>query len=253
MSAPTTTRAPTAPSSAYRDATRPAARPAPRLRSAGQRGLDFITFPVRALTLFHHDAMGLSCLATERFDEVARECRGYTLDIGCGYHNRFISHHLREYGKGIDLFKYEGLTDEHVVESLAEFPFADGTFDTVTFIANINHCPRPQRDQEIAEAFRVLTPGGTIVVTMGSVLAEMLVHKVVWVYDKILGTKVDMDSERGMEEDEEYHITREEIEERLTKAGFVHLRRRMFWTQWGMNALYVGEKPRGVGVGVEVK
>jgi SAM-dependent methyltransferase len=212
-------------------------------RSATQRAVDFLTFPLRALTLFHDDKWGLSSLASERFDYVAREAAGYCLDIGCGRHNRFVNDYLDGNGRGIDLFPYEGLTAENLVEDLTHFPFADASFDAVTFIANLNHCPRSKRDIELREAFRVLNPGGKIIVTMGNPLAEILVHKVVWLYDRFFGANVDMDTERGMDEEEEYFLRDSEIRSRLNRAGFVHCRKKYFATQWGLNHLFVAERP----------
>jgi SAM-dependent methyltransferase len=212
-------------------------------RSSLQLAKDFVTFPVRAMTLFHEDRVGLSCLATERFDYVQREVRGTCLDIGCGYHNRFINQFLDGNGTGIDVFPYEGLVPEQIVEDMTHLPFEDGSYDTVTFIANINHVPEPARDAELAEAFRVLRPSGRIVVTMGNPIAEVLVHKVVWLSDKLLGTKNDMDTERGMEEDEEYFLTDREIRGRLTNAGFRDIKKKYFKTQWGLNHLFVATKP----------
>jgi SAM-dependent methyltransferase len=214
-------------------------------RTNVQRFIDFVTFPVRAVTLFHRDRFGLSSLASERFDYAAAEVKGRCLDIGCGHHNRFIREYCENQGSGIDIFPYEGLTAENLVETLDHFPFNEATFGTVTFIANLNHCPREKRDLELREAYRVLEPGGRIVVTMGNPLAELAVHKVVWIYDKLFGTNVDMDTERGMEEGEEYYLTDTEIRERLTRAGFVNIRKRYFGTQWGLNHLFVGLKEDG--------
>ena len=233
------------------NATRPQSAPAadgPVQRSLGQKALDFIFFPVRAVTLFHESGFGLTSLADERFDFAASEARGWTLDIGCGRHNRFIKHFLRGRGKGIDLFEYEGLTADNLVPDLTTLPFPDASFDTVTFIANLNHCPEPDRDKELAEAYRVLRPGGRIIITMGNPLAELAVHKVVWLYDTLLGAKVDMDTERGMHEDEAYYLTSREIVGRLACAGFTSVRRRYFWTQWFLNHMFIGAKPPGAAV-----
>lgn len=192
--------------------------------------------------LFHEDKFGLSSLATERFDYVANEVKGYCLDIGCGRNNRFVKEFLHGNGRGIDVFPYEGLTEQEVIEDITSFPFPESTFDTVTFIANINHVPKQDRDIELREAFRVLKPKGNIVVTMGSALAEVLVHKLVWIYDKLFKTNYDMDSERGMGEDEEYYLTDHEIAERLMRAGFRRAQRKCFITQWGLNHLIVAWK-----------
>ncbi len=217
----------------------------PLQRSSAQKLLDFLTFPLRALTLFHKSSFGLTSLADERFDFVASESQGYTLDIGCGRENRFISHFLRNRGRGIDLFPYDGLTPDNLVPDLTKLPFPDSSFDTVTFIANINHCPEPDRDKELAEAFRILRPRGRIIITMGHPLAEIAVHKVVWLYDKLLGTKVDMDTERGMHADEAYYLTDREILSRLSRAGFAPARKRYFWTQWFLNHMFIALKPSG--------
>jgi SAM-dependent methyltransferase len=213
-------------------------------RGFARKLLDGATFPLRAVTLFHEDRFGLSSLASERFDYVAREVQGYCLDIGCGRHNRFITDYLGGNGRGVDVFPYEGLTKEHLVEDLTRLPFDPETFDSVTFIANLNHCPRSQRDRELAEAYRVLKPGGNLIVTMGNPLAEILVHQVVWLYDKLLGTKCDMDTERGMAEEEEYYLTDAEIRQRVERAGFQDVRKKYFLTQWGLNHLFVAWKRR---------
>lgn len=214
----------------------------PMRRTTVQKTADFVTFPVRALTLFERDKLGFSSLASERFDYAAREVSGHCLDVGCGRHNRFVTEYLNGNGRGIDLFPYQGLTQEHLVEDLSHFPFEDESFDSVTFIANLNHCPRSKRDAELAEAYRVLKPGGNIVITMGNPIAEVLVHLVVRLYDKLLGTSFDMDNERGMDEEEEYFLMDSEIRSRLRRAGFKKVTKKYFWTQWGLNHLLVAWK-----------
>lgn len=211
-------------------------------RSTYRRILDTLSFPLRAFVLFHEDRWGLSSLASERFDYVAQEVSGHCLDVGCGRYNRFVNEYLDGNGKGIDIYPYEGLTEENIVRDLSVFPCEDSTFDTVTFIANINHIPKPMRDIELAEAYRVLRQGGNIIVTMGNPLAEVIVHKVVWLYDRVLKSNVDMDSERGMDEEEEYFLTDGEIMERLNRAGFTGIKKKYFFTQWGLNHLFLGWK-----------
>ena len=212
------------------------------LRTSSQKLKDFLTFPLRAFTLFHEDRWGLSSLASERFDYVASAVTGRALDIGCGYGNRFVTDYLGGNGIGIDVFPYAGLTPEQIIEDLTHLPFPDASFDSVTFIANLNHAPEPQRDPELAESFRVLRAGGNIIVTMGLPIIEIIIHQVVWLYDRFLKTNVDMDSERGMEEGESYFLTDADIRARLTRAGFKRIVRKPFWTQWGMNGMYIGWK-----------
>ena len=211
-------------------------------RSVARKFVDFWTFPLRALTLFYEDKWGLSSLASERFDYAAREVTGKCLDVGCG-NNRFVREYLGGRGQGIDVVPYQGLASENVVPNLTRFPYEDGAFDSVTFIANLNHVPEPQRDAELTEAHRVLRSRGNIVVTMGNPVAEILVHKLVSLYDRVLKTHYDHDSERGMHEDEAYYLSDTEIRTRLARAGFREIRKKWFWTQWGLNHLLVGWKP----------
>jgi len=173
---------------------------------------------------------------------VAEEVKGYCLDVGCGSHNLFISRHLNGNGKGIDIFPYEGLSEENIVADMKHFPFGNAYFESITFIANINHVPRSQRDSEIAEAWRCLKVGGNIIVTMGNPIAEILMHKVVWGYDRLFGTHYDVDTERGMHEEEDYFLTDSEIIDRLKRAGFEDVEKKYFWTQWGLNHLLVAWK-----------
>ena len=168
-------------------------------RTVSQRIYDFLSFPLRALTLFENDKCGLSSLVSERFDYVSREVTGYCLDVGCGRYNKFITENLNGNGKGIDVYPYEGLSEENIVEDISHFPFESCSFDSVVFIANLNHVPKSLRDIELSEAYRCLKTGGNIIVTMGNPLAEILVHKVIALYDRIFGTNYDVDSERGMD------------------------------------------------------
>lgn len=211
-------------------------------RSVYKQTIDFLTFPVRAFTLFENDKWGFSSLASERFDYVSKEVIGYCLDVGCGRNNRFIKEYRNSNGIGIDVYLYQGLTTENIIQDISHFPFNNNTFNTVTFIANLNHVPKSLRDIELSESYRCLKSNGNIIVTMGAPLVEILVHKVVAIYDKIFKTKIDMDSERGMHEEEEYYLTDAEIIERLQRAGFVNIKKKYFWTQWDLNHLFVGWK-----------
>ena len=211
-------------------------------RTSTQMVIDTISFPFRALALIETDRWGLSSLASERYDYVSREVIGFCLDVGCGKRNRFVQEYLDGNGRGIDIYPYEGLTEENLVDDLSTFPFEDVTFNSVTFIANLSHIPESQRDQELGEAYRVLKPNGNIIATMGNPLAEILTHKVVWFYDTVFKTSFDMDNQRGMSEEEAYYLLDNEILERLRRAGFKRISKKHFWTQWGLNHLFVGWK-----------
>lgn len=211
-------------------------------RSTLQKILDFLSFPLRAVTLFEIDRWGLTSLQSERFDYVAGEVKGYCLDIGCGRYNRFIREYLDGNGVGIDVFPYEGLTGENIVQDLTHLPFGDETFESVTLIANIGHIPGPLVHPELVEAHRVLKRGGTVIVQVGNPLAEFFIHRIVRYHDRIFGTRYDVDSLRGMNEEENILITRKEVLSHLKDAGFRDFREKSFLTQWGLNGLIVGYK-----------
>lgn len=207
-----------------------------------QKIKDFLTLPLRSLFLFEGSKWGLTSTQSERFDYAAREVMGYCLDVGCGKYNLFVRDYLDGHGKGIDVFRYEGLLEENIVADISHFPFPDESFGSVTFIANLNHVPRSLRDQELSEAYRCLKPDGNIIITMPCAFAGILIHKIVHAYDSLFGTSYDVDTVRGMCEEEEYYLTDKEIRERLDKVGFKCVVKKQFLTQWRMNHLFVGWK-----------
>lgn len=211
-------------------------------RSKIQKFKDFVTLPLRAVTLFELNKWGLTSTQAERFEYAAKEVLGSCLDVGCGKYNLFINKYLNGNGKGIDVFRYEGLTSENIVSDPKRFLFPDHAFNSVTFIASLNHVPRELRDNELAEAHRCLRPGGNIIVTMPCAFAGILIHKIVAVYDSVFGTNYDVDSVRGMHDDEDYYLPDREIVERLRRAGFKNIAKKYFWTQWGMNHAFIGWK-----------
>lgn len=212
------------------------------LRTSNQKILDFITFPLRAVALFYDDRFGLTSLRSERFDYVAREVKGKCLDIGCGRDNLFINKFLKNKGVGIDIYPYEGLKKSNLVRNFTNLKYRKSSFSTVTFIANLNHCPEKLRDKELSEAYRVLKNKGRIVVTMGNPIAEQLVHKLVHFYDKYFKTNVDVDGERKMKHGEAYYLDDNEIVSRLLKAGFRDIKKKYFVTQWFLNHMFVARK-----------
>lgn len=212
------------------------------MRKNSQKLIDFISFPFRAITLFEKNRFGLSSLQTERYDYVAKEVNGNCLDVGCGRNNRFIKEFVNNNGIGIDVFKYEGLKNKNIMKDMTILPFKSETFKTVTLIANINHIPRSIRDKELKEIYRVITKNGKVIVTMGNPIIEILVHKLVWIYDKFFKTNVDVDSERGMKKDEEYFLRDNQIIKLLLKSKFKNIRKKYFTTQWGLNHLFIGYK-----------
>ncbi|MGE5141315.1 MAG: class I SAM-dependent methyltransferase [Rudaea sp.] len=91
------------------------------------------------------------------------------LDIGCGAGN--MIHHLSRYGrvKGIEVdarpvrMAQQRGYDVRQADATQRIPFADGSFDLVTALDVIEHVDQDHRILE--EAYRVLRPGGCVLVT----------------------------------------------------------------------------------------
>lgn len=164
----------------------------------------------------------------ERYDHVRRQCQGRLLDVGCG-NNQLV----KEYGNdsaGVDVFDFGG--DAVIVEDTSHLPFEDGVFDTVTFIASINHIPN--RSDVIREAGRLLSDNGRIVATMLSPFVGTVRHKLAW-WDEDQG-------ERGLREGEVYGLSHRSIVDIFAREGFrlVVRKRIVCW----LNNLYVFEKAK---------
>jgi SAM-dependent methyltransferase len=199
---------------------------------------DNVGFPVRALFMGSKGAFGFTALRDERMSRVAQFCQGRVLDIGCGPGDSFIRDFIgRERGVGVDVFPYEGV--DNVIEDAAHLPFSDASFDTVTLIAVGGHIPRRSRAREFSEFARVLRPRGRLVMTEGEPVTQYLHHKWQGFYLGLLG-KVDMDNERGMDEEEEYCMPKRELLGYLNTPPLKHILTHPF--QWHLNFVYVAEK-----------
>ena len=199
-------------------------RPKPLWRAAW----DLLGAPLRMVLLpdATSERLGLTSLRAERFAAVLGEMRGRCLDIGAG--DNVL---LRLYGGadnvGVDVVDWGG--DCVLVPSADKLPFAEASFDTVTFVACLNHIP--ERAAALAEAKRVLRPGGRVVLTMiGRALGE--VGHLLWWYSE--------DKHREEAEGEVGGIDDAEMVRLLQAAGFDRVRASGFF--YGLNRLYVGER-----------
>lgn len=151
------------------------------------------------------DALG-KFLVKWRVRTVLPYVKGRLLDIGCGTNEL-----VRVYGNGVGVDVYPWGTVDIVVENSAHLPFDDGSFDTVTIIAALNHIPN--RQEVLREAHRVLRRDGRIIVTMIPPHLSKLWHffRRPWDADQ---------KERGMVHGEVFGFTGEEVRGLLKEAGF---------------------------------
>ncbi|PTL36678.1 hypothetical protein CLG94_03080 [Candidatus Methylomirabilis limnetica] len=208
------------------------------VRGLPQRILDALFFPIRALFVPEERSFGLTSLRDERFEIVAMHAKGKVLDIGCGKDNLFIKNWCdHPESVGIDVYAYGGV--ERVHQDMTHLPYADNTFDTVTLIAVGGHIPENVRVKEFVEIARVLKPGGNLLMTEGEPVTQTVGH--LWRHFSyaVIGKK-DMDSERGMEEDEQYCMPFNEIMGYLNAPPLKFTKQVKF--MWGLNNLYVAQK-----------
>jgi SAM-dependent methyltransferase len=174
---------------------------------------------------------GLTTNEDIRIGMVGREIAGRVADIGCGF-NRLVRKYREAGGDGIgiDVYPWDGV--DLVVEDSSRLPFEEGSFDTVTFVACLNHIPN--RESVLREAHRILKPDGRLVFTNLPPLLSLLWHKwAFWDHDR---------HERGMAQGEVWGFRREELEAMMKGAGFRVARRVRF--SWGINQLYVCDRAR---------
>ncbi len=186
---------------------------------------DFIGIPFRLVLLPDkwNKKLGFTSLEDERIYTVLPEIKGKLLDIGCG-NNRLV----REYGNGIgiDVYKWN---DDVILYDGENLPFEDESFDTITFLASLNHIPK--REKLVKEARRVLKPNGKVVLTMINPFLGYIGHKIWWYGE---------DRERGMEEGEKGGLSNKYIRNLFEKENFKLEKHKRF--VYFLNNLFVYKK-----------
>jgi SAM-dependent methyltransferase len=195
-------------------------------KSLWQHIYDFLGSPLRMILLPDKVSrkLGLTSLQDERIRAVIHLVNGKLLDIGAG-DNLLLN--IYGDGTGVDVFDFGG--GATIVEDTRQLPFEDESFETVTFLACLNHIP--YRQEVLTEAFRLLKPGGKVIATMISPLLGTIGHKIWWYSEE---------KHRGMADGEEMGISREEMFRLLENAGFTNIREQSFL--YNMNHLYHGTK-----------
>lgn len=211
-----------------------------RPKPAHQVVYDFLASPLRMAVLPDSvsERLHLTSLRAERFAAVLPQLRGRVLDIGAGDNTLVKLYRTHADGLGQLLERAEqsvGVDVEdwgggcQLIEDAARLPFPDETFDTVTFIACINHITN--RDAAIREASRVLRPGGRVVVTMINRFLGTIGHAIWWYSE---------DKHRHVDEEELMGMDRAEVLSMLTENGFSSVLEDGF--VYGLNRLYVAQK-----------
>jgi len=185
-----------------------------------QLAYDFFTAPIRMVLFPDHIAerFHITSLRAERLAVVLPELRGRCLDIGAGDNTLVrlytqmseklgIARGLAVGSVGVDIVDWGGGCQ--IIKSSEQLPFPDASFDTVSFIACLNHIP--ERAAALVEARRVLRPGGRIVITMIGRFTGKLGHAIWWYSE---------DKHREVDEHEEMGLNQREVLALLAQAGF---------------------------------
>jgi SAM-dependent methyltransferase len=173
---------------------------------------------------FRHPAdWFVESLARRRYDEVRRHVRGRLLDIGCG-ENRLVRAHGN--GVGVDVAQWGDV--DLVVKDAAHLPIEAASFDTITFIACLNHIPN--REEVLEEARRVIRPDGRLIATMITPRISEVWHYLIRPWDPD-------QCGRHLHEGEVWGISKQEMRRLLSRHGFEVVRHDQFIM--GMNNLYV--------------
>jgi len=185
---------------------------------------DFVGIPFR-LVLFDQawlPRFGWTTLQEERLNIVLPYLRGELLDIGAG-----LNMLVRRYGSGVGVDVYDWGGDALIVKDTSLLPFPDQTFDTITFLACLNHIPN--RKAVIREVRRVIRPDGQLIITMIGPFLGAVGHSVWWYSeDKRRG---------GMKVGEVGGISKHEIVQMCGDEGFCLQLHRRF--TYGMNNMYL--------------
>jgi SAM-dependent methyltransferase len=151
--------------------------------------------------------------------------RGRLLDLACGYNNLTRAHGS---GLGADAFPWEGIDIR--IGDAGQLPFRDGSFDTVSVVAALNHIPN--REAALLAVMRVLRPGGFFLATMIGPRTGRLAH---------VFFRQDEARRGGMRRGEVDGIRPSEMRALLQQAGLELVREVSF--QLGLNRLYIARKP----------
>jgi SAM-dependent methyltransferase len=205
-------------------------------KSPLQHSWDFIGAPLRMVVLPDHQSerIRLTSLRAERLRVTLPELRGRVLDVGCGdnmllrlYRQRTPSD-AAEKSVGADVFPWS--SDILQITNSATLPFPDASFDTISYLACLNHIP--ERADALKEANRLLRPGGRVIATMIESFVGKIGHALWWYSE---------DKEREMHPDELMGLDVAEMEALLKEAGLTVTKHQKFG--YGLNNLFVAEKP----------
>lgn len=199
-----------------------------RVPSVYKTFLSRLMFPVLSLLSREQSLkLGLTPIDDERVIMALKHAKGRVLDIGCGANN-FV--HSYGNGVGVDVADWKGC--DVVIKDAAKLPFKKAEFDTVSYLACLNHIPN--RNESLKDAARVLKKDGRIIITMITPRMGSFIHW--WRF------RNDPDhQERHIDHAHELMgMSPAHIKQILAEAGFNKVKRKRF--VYGMNNVYIAQR-----------
>ena len=157
-------------------------------------------------------------------------------DIGCGLEASFLRRTQGRVAWGVGLdYQLDPVRCHSLPVVLANIgnplPLKSAQFDHVIMLAVLEHLPQP--DAVLREIFRILAPGGSLIMTWPSAAVDPLLH----VLHRIGIVSHEMESQ-----DHQPRISVPDMQARLRQIGFAAFDYRTF--QFGLNNLMVSHKLR---------
>jgi ubiquinone/menaquinone biosynthesis C-methylase UbiE len=135
-------------------------------------------------------------------------------DLGCGLEAAFLDYAAGRIAKGVGLDDQvadgeQGRWKRIRADLQSPLPFADGEFDHLVMLAVLEHLTDPEK--VLREAFRVITPGGSLIMTWPSAMVDPVL--------KVLH-KLRLVSDEMESEEHQKRIPVETLEQMLRRIGF---------------------------------
>ena len=130
------------------------------------------------------------------------------------------------WGAGIIIWR--GHIRENVVERTDKLPFEEKSFDTITFLACLNHIP--YRVSALKEAVRILKRNGQVIITMIGPFVGKISHM-------FNGKDETM---RGLKKGETLGLSYQELKNIFNEAGLGLIKIKKIFS--GINKIYILEK-----------
>lgn len=159
------------------------------------------------------------------------------LDVGCGVDGALLQSlapYFKE-GVGIDLrampIRKENIRIEQGSFDGTPLPFADQAFDCVTMLAVLEHMDK--RDELVKEIYRVLKPGGVLVMTVPTWAAKPVLE--------FLAFRLGIVNAEAVREHKTY-FWKEQLAHILQNAGFSPTSTQLHYFEVGFNLSAIARK-----------